>query len=472
MAAAPDNGILRPPGSPPLGAILVKRGLLTEEQLAAALAESHRTGEPTGEVIVRLGFANAATIAQALATQHGGPLKTEYGYAVGFGSSTPSAPVGPPPVSPVPAQDERPAAPAPASAVRATPPVEPALAPAPASAAAPAAPAGAPAEAPAQPDPFAVARQWQQHAQQVTVQRDAAQKETEAAKARVAELEAARAGESDLELRNAELERQLAKLRESAAADESNLAAATTRLVELEAAGSDEDDRQLELAAAREEAASLHTEKAVLQRARAEAESRTAELERQLAELRESAAADDGHLAAATARLAELESAASRDAELEAKLADARDEAARFQMEKVALEAAHESMAAHTADLEERVKQLEAANAHTARLEQQLEEATAQIAHLEAERADVLKVAKVLGEERRHHDHADDPAHLLFAPGGEGYRLVEREGPPPAPGSTLELPGDDGTALTLTVTKIGASPLPGTRLACAYLVSA
>lgn len=73
MAAAPDNGTLRPPGPPPLGAILVGRGLLTEEQLQAALGESNRTGEPTGEVIVRLGFATAATIAQALATQHGGP---------------------------------------------------------------------------------------------------------------------------------------------------------------------------------------------------------------------------------------------------------------------------------------------------------------------------------------------------------------------------------------------------------------
>src|ERR1022692_201606 len=110
MAAAPDNGTLRPPGPPPLGAILVQRGLLTEEQLAAALAENKRTGEPTGEIIVRLGFATAATIAQALATQHGRPLKTEYGYAVGFGGSalaaTAAPAAAPPPVSIVRAQDE------------------------------------------------------------------------------------------------------------------------------------------------------------------------------------------------------------------------------------------------------------------------------------------------------------------------------------------------------------------------------
>ena len=118
------------------------------------------------------------------------------------------------------------------------------------------------------------------------------------------------------------------------------------------------------------------------------------------------------------------------------------------------------------------MKQLESANSRTEKLEEQLEEATAQIVHLEAEREDVLEVAKVLGEERRHHDHADDPAHLLFVPGREGYRLVEQDGPPPAAGSTVEVEDEEGTAVTLTVTKIGASPLPGTRLACAYLVEA
>jgi len=386
MAAAPDNGMLRPPGPPPLGAILVRRGLLTEEQLAAALAENKRTGEPTGEIIVRMGFASAATIAQALATQHGGPLKTEYGYAVGFGpTSAPAPAAGPPPVSPVPAQDERPAAPAPASAVRAAPPVEPALAPAP-----PLPPAPEASAAPPQPDPAVL--QWQQYAQQLTAQRDAA-------------------------------------------------------VAKLEAAG--------------EEAARLQTEKD--------------DLERRLAGLQASAAADESHLAAATARVAELESVAARDAELEAELAKAQEEAARVQMEKVALEAAHESMASHTADLEQRVKELEAANARIAELEQQLGEATAQIEHLEAERNDVLAVAKVLGEERRgrHPDeHAGDPSHLLFVPGREGYRLVEQDGPPPTPGSTLELPEDDGESVRLLVAKVGASPLPGTRLACAYLVAA
>lgn len=408
MAAAPDNGMLRPPGPPPLGAILVRRGLLTEQQLEQALAENKRTGEPTGEVIVRLGFASAATIAQALATQHGGPLKTEYGYAVGFGGSTPAAAAPPPPVSPVPAQDERPAASAPMSAVRAAPPVDPVLAPAPVPVAA------APDAAPPQPDP--VLLQWQQHAQQLAAHRDAALRELEETKVRLAELEVAAVV------------------------------------------------RDTDLAAQKD-----------LERARADAEARNAELDRELAELRASAAADDGHLAAATARVAELESSAARDAGLQAELAKAREEAARVQhIEKVALEAAHESMAAHTADLEEKLNALEATTARTAKVERQLEEAIAQIAQLEAERDDVLAVAKAVGEQKRGRhpdDHADDPSHLLFVPGREGYRLVEQDGPPPAAGSAVEFPEDDGTISTLLVTKVGASPLPGARLACAYLVA-
>jgi hypothetical protein len=294
------------------------------------------------------------------------------------------------------------------SAVRAAPPVDPVLAPAPVPVAA------APDAAPPQPDP--VLLQWQQHAQQLAAHRDAALRELEETKVRLAELEVAAVV------------------------------------------------RDTDLAAQKD-----------LERARADAEARNAELDRELAELRASAAADDGHLAAATARVAELESSAARDAGLQAELAKAREEAARVQhMEKVALEAAHESMAAHTADLEEKLNALEATTARTAKFERQLEEAIAQIAQLEAERDDVLAVAKAVGEQKRGRhpdDHADDPRHLLFVPGREGYRLVEQDGPPPAAGSAVEFPEDDGTISTLLVTKVGASPLPGARLACAYLVA-
>jgi hypothetical protein len=55
------------------------------------------------------------------------------------------------------------------------------------------------------------------------------------------------------------------------------------------------------------------------------------------------------------------------------------------------------------------------------------------------------------------------PGHLVFAWSPHGYTLHERSGDPPAVGAELE---EDGQLLV--VTKIGASPLPGDRRACAY----
>src|SRR5919204_5249793 len=85
----------------PLGAMLVRRGLITEEQLAVALAAQQECGEPLGQIVVARGYATPATVAQALATQHGGLLKTEYGFATGFGSALqpPATVVAAPPVS-------------------------------------------------------------------------------------------------------------------------------------------------------------------------------------------------------------------------------------------------------------------------------------------------------------------------------------------------------------------------------------
>ena len=57
--------------------------------------------------------------------------------------------------------------------------------------------------------------------------------------------------------------------------------------------------------------------------------------------------------------------------------------------------------------------------------------------------------------------------HLLFFQGREGYELVERAGPPPAAGDRVDVPG--GTHL---VARIAASPAPGPRLPCAYLIAA
>ena len=511
MAAAPDNGMLRPSGPAPLGAILVQRGVLTEEQLAFALDEQKRTGEQIGEVIVRLGLALAPSVAQALATQHGSPLKTEYGYAVGFGGHTPAPPADPPPVSPAPALDRPATAPA-ASALRTAAPPE--VAPTQTPVSAPAATAAVVPTPPA-PDPNLV--QWQQYAQRLTVERDAALQEarTLAAEREAAgtDLDAMRARAGELEATTARLTTELETLSRNRDADMQRVAELEQRLeeaktaraqaVELEAAQAEhirardesaqrvadleQQLNELQSAASRvvelEATTTLaEVERARLTRARDDAARRStelaqqnAELERQLTELRTAAVSDNEHLAAATARTAELEAAqAARESELGGALAGAREEAERIKVERAALEATRESLARRNADLEKQLKQLEAVDADVTRLKQQVEKAAAQIAQLEAERNDALAVAKALGEDQRGRhpgEHAEDSSHLLFIPGADGYRLLEQKGPPPAPGSTLVVE-NDGRRSRLLVAKVGAAPLPGVRLACAYLIVA
>ena len=71
--------------APQLGRILIAAGLLDEEQLALALEEQSQTGRRLGEIIVQRGFISGPALANALAEQHGGVLKTEYGFASGLG---------------------------------------------------------------------------------------------------------------------------------------------------------------------------------------------------------------------------------------------------------------------------------------------------------------------------------------------------------------------------------------------------
>jgi hypothetical protein len=70
-----------------LGDLLVQHGVVTSEQLAAALERQRTTGRPLGEIVVELGFAAGPIVAQALATQHGGLVKTEYGFATGWANT-------------------------------------------------------------------------------------------------------------------------------------------------------------------------------------------------------------------------------------------------------------------------------------------------------------------------------------------------------------------------------------------------
>jgi len=54
--------------------------------------------------------------------------------------------------------------------------------------------------------------------------------------------------------------------------------------------------------------------------------------------------------------------------------------------------------------------------------------------------------------------------HVLFVSAPDGYRLLQRDGPPPDRGAALAL--EDGAFLVL---RLGPSPLPGDRRRCAFV---
>ena len=60
----------------PLGALLVAKGLLTENQLQWALSEQQRTGRLVGEILVESGTISAFSLARALTEQHGVELQS------------------------------------------------------------------------------------------------------------------------------------------------------------------------------------------------------------------------------------------------------------------------------------------------------------------------------------------------------------------------------------------------------------
>lgn len=69
---------------PRLGQLLVEVGLLSVADLEEALAKQRKTGLPLGHVLVEGGYVAGHSVAMALADQHGGLLKTEYGFATGW----------------------------------------------------------------------------------------------------------------------------------------------------------------------------------------------------------------------------------------------------------------------------------------------------------------------------------------------------------------------------------------------------
>jgi chromosome segregation ATPase len=107
--------------------------------------------------------------------------------------------------------------------------------------------------------------------------------------------------------------------------------------------------------------------------------------------------------------------------------------------------------------------------ASTSRLESHLSAANARAAELSDE---VAALQAALDEGRT--APADEPEpvtaaaedHVCLIAGTEGYRLVDRPGPPPALGAAYDLDG-----ALYVVTRVGGSPLPFDGRRCAYLLA-
>src|SRR6266487_3667270 len=88
-----------------LGVVLLEAGLLSERDLALALAEQERSGRRLGEILVTRGLVSGAALANALAEQHGGFLRTEHGFGTGLrgligAGGAPASPSADPDVGP------------------------------------------------------------------------------------------------------------------------------------------------------------------------------------------------------------------------------------------------------------------------------------------------------------------------------------------------------------------------------------
>ena len=69
--SAPADPYGRPEGRQQLGALLMRDGVITAEQLAAALAQKEAEGGRLGEILLRYNVTTGSAIARALAEQHG-----------------------------------------------------------------------------------------------------------------------------------------------------------------------------------------------------------------------------------------------------------------------------------------------------------------------------------------------------------------------------------------------------------------
>ena len=411
-----------------LGQILVEEGLLTVDKLEEALQQHERTQRPLGEVLVELGMVSPGAIANALAEQHGGLLRTEYGISAGLRTRS----------EPEPESDE---------------------------------------ESESDPDgerkPLLRAVTAVPAPEQVSDRKpDVAPDVLEAWRTAVAERDqmivelgvAVRSRDVELEQLRTEAA-EIADTPQPAEPDTAELEALNDRLAatqaELEQLRTELRERDGQLAAAGERAAVLTGEHEALQARLASAGSSAEDSGRALSEAHVQAANFNAELQILRPRLAAVESELTA---LRPQLAEAEG---RFQAER----------AARAAEIESSARKVANADGANARSQAQLTAREAELRALKTEAAERVRELDFLRSRLSLLEAApvepepapvpvDNGPHILFVPRNGGYELVERDGPPPARGETVEADA------VYIVAKVGPSPRPGEQRTCVYLVRA
>lgn len=453
MSRAPEHPSGESPGSHPrLGDLLLDAGLITQQQLDEGLMQARAAGRPLGQVLVEAGMVPPHSIAMALADQHGGPLKTEFGFATGRGrASEEGAPRGLH-LAPTPADQPQEVGRPPASDTGTTPRpiIDRELE----------AERAARRRAEAELDELRARAQELERGNDeslVTIAalrtelsgvHDARANDAKAVEAWRVQLEEART-RGDQTARTAEdLQTQLDELR---ARDEGQADAVATVQKELDAVRGT-------LAAALADAEHLRAANADEHAGRERAEQAAATLEAQLHE-RE---ADDARDEILEAVRAELAAAVTEVGVLRESLSRARSAHEETETAAAALRARVTDLEAHPAETQSSVLDPDATTVDELRSVIELQEqALAAAADRERARGGDPRLAA----ERSEVAPDSNAAHFLFAPGADGYELVERAGPAPTAGDLIVLPGNR----TCRVLRVGPSPWPGSTAACAYL---
>jgi hypothetical protein len=410
--------------------------LITQDQLAAALEEQKISGDQLGAVLVARGFVPSALVAQALATQSGSILKTEYGFATGFGTTLlETSTMDPPPVSPAVGHPVAVLAPVTSAPARQE-------------------------QQPAEPESLAsVVREELELASRETARLVEANDRLVALRA---ELEQRLARESQ---RVTALERELAELQAAPPSREPDLVAWQAAHTQAEQAVAQWQaayaELEKQLRETTEHAALLQEDLEARVAVLAPAAEARDELQHRLANVTARADALEAQVAAGERRLAAESSASDR---VQAELAERLDQAAAQLRDSEAVRAALEL---HCAERAESAAGFEALATEVEGLRRSAAESERCAAELEQSLAHaVAELAELRASESRA-PWAGAAAHCVFFQGTQGYELIEREGPPPADGSRVVLPGGSSQV----VARVGASPFPGSVLPCAYLVS-